>query len=65
MRGNSFRLVPKMIDNVTFGIWAVDTSGYCKQIGAFNVPNDGQMNDNLEAAQAICDVLKKRIRKSV
>lgn len=65
MGRTGLRLVPKMINNVTFGIWVVASNGDSRQIGVFNVPNDNQMNDNLEAAQGICDVLKKRIRKSI
>jgi hypothetical protein len=65
MGRTGLRLVPKMIDNVTFGIWVVTSNGESRQIGIFNVPNDNQINDNLEAAQGICDVLKKRIRKSI
>lgn len=64
MKGN-FKLVPKLLDNCTFGIWIVLANGDCMQLGQFLVPNDGQMNDNLECAQAICDVMRKRIRKSV
>jgi len=65
MSGSSFRLVPKMVDNSTFGIWIVTNSGETRQIGQFIVPNDGQMNDNLDAAQEICNIMRKRIRRSV
>lgn len=60
-----FRIVPKMISASVCYIYIVLSSGDYRQLAEVHFPNDGQMNDNLEAAQAICDSLRKRIRKSV
>ncbi len=62
---NNFRIVPKMIDAVTLSLWLVLSNGDSLEIGRVRMPSDGQMNDNLECAQTICDAIKKRIRKSV
>jgi hypothetical protein len=61
----SFRLVPKMVARNIMTIYIVMSNGENCQIAEIHFPNDNQQNDNLEAAQAICDVLKKRIRKSI
>ena len=61
----NIKLVPKMLSPSTLGIWAVLPNGDNRQIAQIDMPNDMQMNDNLECANAICDALKKRIRKSI
>lgn len=64
MGRSGFKLVPKMVTPNIMTIHAV-TASESMQIAEIHLPNDGQMNDNLEAAEGICAVLKKRIRKSV
>lgn len=63
--GICFRVVPKMMDAATLSVWLVYSNGDWLELGRIRMPADGQMNDNLECAQTICDALKKRIRKSV
>ncbi len=63
--GISFRVVPKMMDAATLSVWLVYSNGDSMELGRIRMPADGQMNDNLECAQTICDAIKKRIRKSV
>ena len=65
MARNGFRIVPKMISSNRCIFDIVLKNGDFRTIGQFEFPDDGQMNDNLEAAQAISDIIKKRIRKSV
>ena len=65
MSGRGFRLVPKMIDAGSFGIWIVLSNGESKQIGYFLVPSDAQFNDNLYLADEICKAMRTRIRKSI
>ena len=62
---NNIKLVPKMLTPATLGIWAVLPDGDNRQIAQIDLPNDMQMNDNLECAEAVCAALRKRIRKSV
>ena len=65
MSRTGFRIVPKMINpNVCVFLFVLN-NGDSRVIAEVHFPADGQMNDNLEAAQAICEVLRKRIRKSV
>lgn len=65
MARNGFRIVPKMVSSNRCIFDIVLPNGEYRTIAQCDFPNDNQMNDNLEAAQAISDVLKKRIRKSV
>ena len=65
MARGGFRIVPRMISNNRCVFVIVLQNGDCRTIAQVDFPCDGQMNDNLEAAQAISDTLKKRIRKSV
>lgn len=65
MTRNGFRIVPRMISINRFIFDIVLPNGEYRTIAQCDFPNDNQMNDNMEAAQAICDILKKRIRKSV
>lgn len=60
----SFKLVPKMNGNIC-GIFIVAGNGETKQIAELMFPADGQLNDNVECAAAVCDALRKRIRSSV
>lgn len=62
---SGIRVVPKMIDAGRCIFAAVAPNGEYQTIAEVHFPMDGQMNDNLEAAQGISDILRKRIRKSV
>lgn len=62
---SGFRIVPKMVSRNRCIFDIVLKNGDYRTIGHFDFPDDGQMNDNLEAAQGMCDIAKKRIRKSV
>ena len=65
MARGGIRVVPKMLDANKCIFDVVAPNGDFRTIAGVHFPMDGQMNDNLEAAQGICDILKKRIRKSV
>lgn len=65
MGKSGFRIVPKMVDANRCEFNIVLNSGEYKAIAWVIFPADGQMNDNMQAAQEISDALKKRIRKSV
>lgn len=65
MKKTSFRIIPRMLNANRCIFDLVLSTGEYRTIAQCDFPNDNQMNDNLEAAQAICDILKKRIRKSV
>lgn len=65
MARGGIRVVPKMIDANKCIFAAVASNGEYRTIAEVHFPMDGQMNDNLEAAQGISDILRKRIRKSV
>ena len=65
MGRSGFRIVPRMIDQCRCQFDIVLLNGEFRTIGEVHFPNDGQQNDNLEAAQIIADAIKKRIRKSV
>ena len=65
MGRTGFRIVPKMINpNVCVFLFVLN-NGDNRVIAEVHFPADGQMNDNLEAAQAIVAILSKRVRKSV
>lgn len=59
-----FRLVQKFNNNI-LDIGVVLNNGDSEHIARIVFPADRQTNDDLEAANAICVILKKRIRKSV
>lgn len=60
----NFKLVPKLANNL-LEIWFVLPNGEGRAIAWVVFPKDSQMPDNVTAANDICAVLKKRIRKSV
>lgn len=60
----SVRLVQKFTGNI-LDIGIAYANGDSEQIARVVMPNDKQINDDLECANAICVALKKRIRKSV
>lgn len=60
----SVRLIQKFSGNV-LDIGIAYANGDSEQIARVVMPNDKQINDDLECANAICVALKKRIRKSV
>lgn len=62
---SGIRVVPKMMDSSKCVFVMVEPNGNYGVIAEVHFPIDGQMNDNLTAAQAISDILKKRIKQSV
>ena len=65
MNMSGFRIVPKMVSFNRCEFAIVLRNGDCRVIATVDFPSDNQMNYNLEAAQEIANILKKRIRKSV
>ena len=65
MNRMSFRMVPKMMNPNVCAIYMVLSNGESRQVALIEFPHDSQQNDNLDAAQGICDILRKRVRKSV
>lgn len=65
MAGHNFKLVPKMSGNKIIILFVVPSAGECRQIASLEVPNDFQLNDNLDFANEVCQAYKKRIRKSI
>lgn len=60
-----FRIVPKMVSPSVCVFVILLRNGECRQIAEVHFPNDGQMNDNCRASEAICEALRKRVRQSV
>lgn len=60
----SFDLIAKYDKNV-MGIFIVLPNGEYKQILHCIFPNDCQMGDNVQVAEAIIPILRKRIRRSL
>jgi hypothetical protein len=65
MARTGFRVVPKMVDANKCEFDIVLNNGEFRAIAWVVFPADGQLNDNLDAANEIAAALKKRIRKSV
>jgi hypothetical protein len=65
MARTGFRVVPKMVDANKCEFDIVLNNGEFRAIAWVVFPTDGQMNDNVHAAELIADVLRKRIRQSV
>lgn len=62
----NFRVVPKFVSVNSLEIWFVPQSNTdMRVIAQILMPADNQLSDNVEAANEICAILKKRIRKSV
>ena len=59
----NFRLVPKFNNNLLAIV--CEYNGDIRVIAQIILPNDNQIADNVEVANGICAILKKRIRKSV
>ncbi|MCX4267819.1 MAG: hypothetical protein OSJ62_04035 [Lachnospiraceae bacterium] len=62
--GQSFRLVPKMEQNL-LRIFLVYSGGKNEEIARVVMPHDNQMNDNVNCAEEICTAIRKRIKRSV
>ena len=65
MSANNFKLVPKFPEPNLLVVWLVLPTGDSRAIAYVNFPNDSQILDNVETANSICALLKKRIKKSV
>ncbi|MCM1542125.1 MAG: hypothetical protein NC121_12820 [Blautia sp.] len=61
--GTNFRLVPKFEGNHLVILY--ERNGDAMAIAQILLPADRQLADNVEAANDICSILKKRIRKSL
>lgn len=59
----NLRLVPKFNENCL--VIVCEYNGDVRIIAQVLLPNDHQISDNVEVADEICGILKKRIRKSV
>lgn len=65
MGNTSFRLVPKIEGN-KIGIFLVAPSmRQSRQVAYLEVPDDCQLNDNMELANEVCTAYRKRLRKSI
>lgn len=65
MARTGFKIVPKMIGPNVCEFYIVLSTGESKKLAEVLFPCDGQMNDNVIAAEEISRVIQKRIRKSV
>ena len=64
MTRTAFNVVIKQLNENTFGLFVA--SGHeTRQMALIEMPHDGQQLDNLRTCEAIADILKKRIRRSV
>ena len=61
--GTNFRLVPKFDGNCLVILY--EWNGDARIIAQILLPADKQLSDNVETANDICSILKKRIRKSL
>ncbi len=59
----AFRLVPKFDGNCLVILY--EFRGDVRIIAQILLPNDQQLSDNVETANDICNILRKRIRKSL
>ncbi|MCM1259048.1 MAG: hypothetical protein NC306_08280 [Butyrivibrio sp.] len=59
----NFRLVPKFEGNCLVILY--ESNGDVQAIAQILLPADRQLADNVEVANDICGILKKRIRKSL
>ena len=60
----NFRIVPRMVRQ---GDWVFDivlSNGEVRALGEMLMPNDGQLGDDVTAAEEIATALRKRIKKS-
>lgn len=65
MANTSFRLVPKIEGNKIGIFLAVPSTGQSRQVAYLEVPDDCQLNDNVELADAVCKAYRKRLNKSI
>lgn len=65
MAGKSFRIVPKISDNL-IGLFIVcPSTGESRQVALIECPADKQVNDNMELAEKISKAYRKRLKKSI
>ena len=64
MTRTAFNVVIKQLNENTFGLF-VASGQETRQMALIEMPHDGQQLDNLRTCEAIADILKKRIRRSV
>mgnify|MGYP004552159047 FL=1 len=61
---NGYNIVPKIYNNVIYIVYVSD-SGEKRVIGQVQCPIDGQLNNDVELAEAVALAVRKRLRKSV
>lgn len=59
----NFKLIPKFDGNSL--VILIESNGNVRDIAHVLLPADHQLVDNVETATAICQVLRKRIRRSL
>ena len=65
MAGQNFQVVPKFIGNFIEIYFDIQGNGTVYKLATLEMPNDNQMVDNVDFAKQLCDLYKKRIRKSI
>ena len=61
---NGYNIVPKIYNNVIYIVYAAET-GEKRVIGQIQCPIDGQLNHDVELAEAVALAVRKRLRKSI
>lgn len=65
MAGKNFRVVPKINNNLIAIYVCVPATGESRQVALIECPNDNQLGDNVELADEISKIYRKRLNKSV
>lgn len=65
MSRTGFNMTIKQLNVNRFGIYAVSGNQSVYQVAEIEMPHDGQQLDNLRTCEAIADILKKRVRRSI
>lgn len=65
MATKSFRVVPKINNNLIAIFVCMPATGESRQVALVECPNDNQLGDNVELADMICTAYRKRLNKSI
>lgn len=65
MAGKNFRVVPKINNNLIAVYVCVPVTGENRQVALIECPNDNQLGDNVELADEISKIYRKRLNKSI
>ncbi|MCM1118079.1 MAG: hypothetical protein NC543_01780 [bacterium] len=65
MATKSFRVVPKINNNLIAIFVCVPATGESRQVALIECPNDNQLSDNVELAEELCKIYRKRLNKSI